>query len=74
VKLDPDNDEYVNSDIKQCIAASILKLSMVPGFNDNVRKTVEDALLSRANLLCSRPKTVQTVCNIIPGTQFLFEK
>ncbi|KAL7939062.1 hypothetical protein V8C35DRAFT_276271 [Trichoderma chlorosporum] len=47
VKLDPDNDDYVNGDIRQFISSSVQRLERIQGFN-NIRKDVETTLLDRA--------------------------
>ncbi|KAF3394005.1 putative ankyrin repeat protein [Penicillium rolfsii] len=47
VKLDPDNDEYISSDIKHFISASIQELERVPYF-DRIREEVKLVLLERA--------------------------
>ncbi|KAF3075523.1 hypothetical protein CFAM422_002216 [Trichoderma lentiforme] len=47
VKLDPDNNEYVNSDIQNFIANSVKRLERIPGFND-YRESIETTLLDRA--------------------------
>lgn len=47
VKLDPDNNEYVNSDIQSFIARSVQRLDRIRGFND-IRESVETTLLDRA--------------------------
>ncbi|KAK4079969.1 hypothetical protein Trihar35433_1074 [Trichoderma harzianum] len=47
VKLDPDNNEYVNSDIQNFIAGSIKRLERIRGFND-IRENIEATLLDRA--------------------------
>ncbi|KAM0254594.1 hypothetical protein ACHAQJ_006630 [Trichoderma viride] len=47
VRLDPDNNERVNGDIRHFIANSVHTLQRIRGFN-NIRETVEATLLSRA--------------------------
>ncbi|KAL6692643.1 hypothetical protein J3F84DRAFT_402055 [Trichoderma pleuroticola] len=47
VKLDPDNNEYVNSDIQNFIASSVKRLERIRGFND-IRENIEATLLDRA--------------------------
>lgn len=47
VKLDPDNNEYVNSDIQNFIASSLKRLERIRGFND-YRESIETTLLDRA--------------------------
>ncbi|PNP57854.1 hypothetical protein THARTR1_02012 [Trichoderma harzianum] len=47
VKLDPDNNENVNSDIKNFIASSVKRLERIRGFND-YRESIETTLLDRA--------------------------
>ncbi|KAL6791870.1 ankyrin repeat-containing domain protein [Trichoderma sp. SZMC 28012] len=47
VKLDPDNNENVNSDIQNFIACSIKRLDRIRGFND-IRESIETTLLDRA--------------------------
>lgn len=47
VKLDPDNNEYVNSDIQNFIASSVKRLERIRGFND-YRESIETTLLDRA--------------------------
>lgn len=48
VKLDPDNEEHVNENIKLFISARVNELERVQGFN-NIRETVKAKLLSRAD-------------------------
>jgi ankyrin repeat protein len=48
VRLDPDNDKHVESDIRKFISSSVRERLKVPGFNDTLRKTVEDELLVRS--------------------------
>ena len=47
VKLDPDNDEHVSSDIQHFISASVQELERVPDF-DRIREEVKLVLLERA--------------------------
>ncbi|QYS98943.1 NACHT domain-containing protein [Trichoderma simmonsii] len=47
VKLDPDNNEYVNSDIQNFISSSLKRLERIRGFND-YRESIETTLLDRA--------------------------
>ncbi|KAH0527963.1 hypothetical protein TsFJ059_002879 [Trichoderma semiorbis] len=47
VKLDPDNNEYVKSDIQNFIAGSVKRLERIRGFDD-IRESVEITLLDRA--------------------------
>ncbi|PKK40810.1 hypothetical protein CI102_15130 [Trichoderma harzianum] len=47
VKLDPDNNEYVNSDIQNFIASSVRRLERIRGIND-IRESIETTLLERA--------------------------
>ncbi|EMD88580.1 hypothetical protein COCHEDRAFT_1181709 [Bipolaris maydis C5] len=47
VRIDPDNDERVASDIQRFVSARVEELSSIKGFNDNFRKFVHDALLQR---------------------------
>ncbi|KAL6833391.1 ankyrin repeat-containing domain protein [Trichoderma sp. SZMC 28015] len=47
VKLDPDNNEYVNSDIQNFIASSLKRLERIRGFND-YHESIETTLLDRA--------------------------
>jgi len=48
VKLDPDNDERVASDIKRVISARVTELSRIEGFNNEFRATVQKTLLERS--------------------------
>jgi hypothetical protein len=48
VQLDPDNNEKVASDIERVISTRVNELSYIPGFDDAFRRTVETALLQRA--------------------------
>ncbi|KAF4264238.1 hypothetical protein KXV68_007120 [Aspergillus fumigatus] len=48
VKLDPDNDERVASDIKLFIASRVAELSRMEGFNDEFVTTVQTSLLERS--------------------------
>ncbi|KAH8714814.1 hypothetical protein GQ44DRAFT_582173, partial [Phaeosphaeriaceae sp. PMI808] len=48
VKLDPDNNEKVASDIERFIAARVGELSRIEGFDDKFRTTVQTTLLARA--------------------------
>lgn len=47
VKIDPDNDERVASDIELFVFAPVEELSGIEGFNDKFRKSVHDSLLRR---------------------------
>lgn len=47
VKLDPDNDGYVNDDIRHFISSGV-RLLRLPGFDEDKRKIVEESLLRRA--------------------------
>ncbi|KAL7909564.1 hypothetical protein GGI35DRAFT_387121 [Trichoderma velutinum] len=47
VKLDPDNNEYINSDIQNFIGSSVKRLKRIRGFND-IRESIETTLLDRA--------------------------
>lgn len=47
LKLDPDHDEYVDSDIRRFIASRVSALQ-VPGLDEDLRGRVEKVLLSRA--------------------------
>ncbi|KAL7960809.1 hypothetical protein V8C34DRAFT_312425 [Trichoderma compactum] len=47
VKLDPDNNEYVNRDIQSFIASSVKRLERIRGFNDYL-ESIETTLLDRA--------------------------
>lgn len=47
VKLDPDNDEYVRSDIQKFISSSV-RVLQAPGFDEDLRRRVEETLLSRS--------------------------
>lgn len=44
IKLDPDNNEEVSSDIQNFITTRIQELSNVEGFNDDVRETIHKRL------------------------------
>jgi ankyrin repeat protein len=48
IRLDPDNDEKVVSDIKLFVSARVAKLSRIEGFNDDLSASVQSALLQRA--------------------------
>jgi ankyrin repeat protein len=48
VKLDPDNDTQVASDIERFISARVGKLSSIEGFNDEFCVTVQKTLLERS--------------------------
>lgn len=48
IKLDPDHDERLASDIKQFISSRVQKLSRIDGFNDKLRETVQNTLLERS--------------------------
>ncbi|KAI8712436.1 NACHT domain-containing protein [Fusarium sp. LHS14.1] len=47
IKVDPDNEESVNEDVKTLISSSLEPLARIPGFND-IRSPVEKLLLKRA--------------------------
>ncbi|KAL7802714.1 ankyrin repeat-containing domain protein [Trichoderma afarasin] len=47
VKLDPDNNEHVNSDIRDFISSRVKRLGRIRGFND-YRESIETTLLDRA--------------------------
>jgi ankyrin repeat protein len=49
IKLDPDNDERVASDIERFISVRVEELSDIEGFGENFRTTVQDTLLERAD-------------------------
>ncbi|CAN9196489.1 unnamed protein product [Alternaria alternata] len=48
VQLDPDNDGKVARDIERVISTRVNDLSHIPGFDDAFRRTVQTALLQRA--------------------------
>lgn len=48
IRLDPDNDEKVVSDIELFVSARVGELSRIEGFNDDRRASVQSALLERA--------------------------
>ncbi|CAN9211420.1 unnamed protein product [Alternaria alternata] len=48
IRLDPDNDEKIASDIKLFVSARVQKLSRIEGFNNNFQSSVQTALLKRA--------------------------
>ena len=48
VRLDPDNDEKVVSDIELFVSARVGELSRIEGFNNDFRSAVQTALLKRA--------------------------
>ncbi|KAL7941233.1 hypothetical protein V8C42DRAFT_335705 [Trichoderma barbatum] len=48
VRLDPDNENRINEDIKQFISIRMQELSHLSGFNDGFRRDIEDTLLSRS--------------------------
>ncbi|KAI8653926.1 hypothetical protein LRP88_00336 [Fusarium phalaenopsidis] len=47
IKVDPDNEEKVNEDVKRLISSSLEPLARIQGFN-NIRSRVEKSLLKRA--------------------------
>ncbi|EMD64525.1 hypothetical protein GGP41_006925 [Bipolaris sorokiniana] len=47
VRIDPDNNKRVVSDIELFVSARVEELSSIEGFEDNFRKSVHDALLQR---------------------------
>lgn len=47
IKVDPDNEENVNEDVKTFISSSLEPLARIQGFDD-IRSQVEDTLLKRA--------------------------
>jgi ankyrin repeat protein len=48
IRLDPDNDEKIASDIELFVSARVQKLSRIEGFNNNFQSSVQKALLKRA--------------------------
>jgi hypothetical protein len=48
IRLDPDNDEQVASDIELFVAARVQQLSRIEGFHGDFRSSVQTALLERA--------------------------
>jgi ankyrin repeat protein len=48
VRLDPDNDEKVDSDIKLFMSARVAELLRIEGFSEDFQASVETALLKRA--------------------------
>ena len=48
VRLDPDNNKKVVSDIKLFVSARVEELSRIEGFNEDFRESVQTALLERA--------------------------
>ena len=48
VRLDPDNDEQVVSDIGLFVSARVAELSKIEGFDEDFRASVQAALLKRA--------------------------
>jgi ankyrin repeat protein len=48
LKLDPDSDDQVNSDIKRFISAKVDELSVIEGFSTKFRAHIEKSLLERA--------------------------
>ncbi|KAJ3456350.1 hypothetical protein MRS44_016373 [Fusarium solani] len=48
IKLDPDNEEKVNEDVKAFISSSLEPLARIQGFDDDIRSRVEKSLLERA--------------------------
>ena len=48
IKLDPDNDENVSSDIKTFVAAQVHELSGLIGFDNSFRRFIENELLEHA--------------------------
>ncbi|UKZ83104.1 hypothetical protein TrVFT333_010907 [Trichoderma virens FT-333] len=80
IRLDPDNNNCINEDIKQFISASVQELSRLPGFNDGFRKNIEKTLLSRSEgtflwigfvmcelLRCITCTEVTDVLNVLPS-------
>ncbi|EHK26937.1 uncharacterized protein TRIVIDRAFT_132867, partial [Trichoderma virens Gv29-8] len=80
IRLDPDNNNCINEDIKQFISASVQELSRLPGFNDGFRKNIEKTLLSRSEgtflwigfvmcelLRCITCTEVTGVLNVLPS-------
>jgi hypothetical protein len=48
IRLDPDNDKKVASDIRLSVSARVQGLSRIEGFNDDFQSSVQRALLERA--------------------------
>lgn len=48
IRLDPDNDENVTSDIELFVSARVGELSRIEGFDDDFRASVQSTLLKRA--------------------------
>ncbi|CAN9211493.1 unnamed protein product [Alternaria alternata] len=48
IRLDPDNDEKVVSDIGLFVSARVQQLSRIDGFNDSFQSSVQTSLLERA--------------------------
>ena len=48
VKLDPDNEEQVTSDIERFISVKVEELSRIEGFNEGFRTTIQETLLKRS--------------------------
>jgi ankyrin repeat protein len=48
IRLDPDNDEKVDSDIELFVSTRVQELSEIEGFNDDFRSYVQAALLHRS--------------------------
>ena len=48
IRLDPDNDKSVVSDIKLFVSARVQELSKIEGFEGKFRASVQTALLARA--------------------------
>jgi ankyrin repeat protein len=49
IRLDPDHDENVTSDIERFISTRVEELSHIEGFDEKFRVTVESTLLERAD-------------------------
>ncbi|RSL90982.1 hypothetical protein CEP51_000479 [Fusarium floridanum] len=48
IKVDPDNEEDVNEDVKTFISSSLEPLARIQGFDDDIRSRVKKSLLERA--------------------------
>ena len=48
IKLDPDNDEQIATDIQKFIQSRVQEFSILVEFDDNLRRWVESVLLKRA--------------------------
>ncbi|RSL94795.1 hypothetical protein CDV31_014159 [Fusarium ambrosium] len=77
IKVDPDNEDNVNEDVKTFISSSLEPLSRIQGFDDEIRSRVEKSLLGRAEGIflwvsfvideLSKKKTCVEILDTIPA-------